>query len=338
MSSPPITTAASGRWTSDPAPLPEQHRHESDAGERGRGHDGAQPLVGACQDGLPERQPVPLELADGAHHHESVQDRDAEERDKAHARRDREREAERVEHRHPAHDRHRDAQVDDRRQADRPERLEQQDEDQDERERHDQQQPGRRRFQVLELAAVVHPVAGRERDLRPDAALHVLDERRQVAPGHVRLDGDEAAALLARDRHRPGLDGDRRQRRERHARAGRRHDRQRLDGGRARPRALGEADDEVEAPLALVDLARDRAADGRLDDLVDGRDGESVAGQRRAVGADDELGRAGRLVTRDARGAGRLLDDGLDLLRERRQLVVALAEELHDHIAAGARR
>ena len=102
----------------------EQHRHEPDGRERGRGHDGAEPLVGAREHGLATWQAVNLELADGAHHHEPVQDRDAEEGNEADARRDRERQAQQVEHRHPAHDRHRDAEVDDRRQAHRPERLE----------------------------------------------------------------------------------------------------------------------------------------------------------------------------------------------------------------------
>ena len=99
----------------------------------------------------------------------------------------------------------------------------------------------------------------------------------------------------------------------------------------------GVPDDDVERPLALVDHARLRPADGRRDEFVDLLDRHADAGERGAVGPDDELREARRLLGRHVGPALGLREDRRDLGGGRVEDVVVLAVHLHGHVAADAR-
>ena len=152
-------------------------------------------------------------------------------------------------------------------------------------------------------AAPADPVAGRQ--LRPAAAtcaLRLGDERAEVAAAHVGRDDDAALAVLAADLVRARRDLDVGHRRQRHEAArARPRGRTRVAAvawrsaaaaGSAAPQrvevgaqVLGQAHDDVEAAVALEDLAGLLAADRGRDDVLHVGHVEAVAGQRRAVRA-----------------------------------------------------
>src|SRR5690606_39823538 len=94
---------------------------------------------------------------------------------------------------------------------------EEQKEAQPDRARNDDREAGRGPLLVLELAAPLDVVAGRELDLLRDPAARLVDEADEVAPGHVRAHDGEALAALAGHRDdavEPGQLRDRLDRRE----------------------------------------------------------------------------------------------------------------------------
>ena len=174
--------------------------------------------------------------------------------------------------------------------------------------------------QVLELAAPGEPGAGRQRaPRRAMRCLRVGDERADVAAAHVGLHDDAPLAVLAADLIRAFVDarpawralsGTKR-------RAGRgavvAGERQRAPAARRRASSstgrcssawrswrarLGQADDDVEAPVALEDLPGGAAADGDGDDVVHVGDGQAVARHGAAVDVDAQHRRAGRPARR----------------------------------------
>ena len=81
VTSPPITTMASGRWISEPGP--EEQRDEAEGGDA-RGHQHrAQAPCGALAHRLMQRDAAFAQLTEIADHDEPVEHRDAEQRDEA---------------------------------------------------------------------------------------------------------------------------------------------------------------------------------------------------------------------------------------------------------------
>ena len=83
--------------------------------------------------------------------------------------------------------------------AERVEREVEQAQDQGQGQRHDDEEPPLGPLQVLELAAPLDRVAGRELHLAADPLLGLLDERADVAAPDVGLDDDPPLAPLALD-------------------------------------------------------------------------------------------------------------------------------------------
>ena len=133
--SPPITTVASGRWTSAPEPC------DSAIGMKPRLATRAVVMTGRSLTSAPSRTAsrtaaaLLAECVDVRHHHDPVQHGHAEERDEAHGRRDAERHAAQEQGEHAAHRGQRDAGEHEQRLPQRVERREEQQEDEEQRER-----------------------------------------------------------------------------------------------------------------------------------------------------------------------------------------------------------
>ena len=97
-----------------------------------------------------------------------------------------------------------------------------------------------------------------------------------------------------------------------------------------------QAHDDVEAAVALEQLAGRLAADRDLDDVLHLADAEPVAGQRLTVELDGEDRQARDLLDLDVAGAPDAADRGLDLLRRALQDVEVVAEDLDADVAAHA--
>ena len=156
---------------------------------------------------------------------------------------------------------------------------------------------------MFELAAPADPVAGRQLDLLGDLLLCLGDEGAEIAPANIRADDDAPLAVLAADLIGAGRCVDLCHRRKRHVthlrqrricpdgahgcglRLGLRlgqGNRKRLDGFDVGAQALGQANDNFEATVALEDVAGFLAANGDLDNRLNIRDADAVARQRRA--------------------------------------------------------
>ena len=149
---PPITTIASGRWISEPGPL------ANSSGTRPIAAMLAVMSTGRSRRCAPRTTisaaaRLALQLVEIRDHHDTVQHRDAEQRDEAHGRRHGQVLPRGQEREHAADERERYVRQHEQRLAQRSEHREQQHEHEPERDRHHQREPRGGPLLVLELPA-----------------------------------------------------------------------------------------------------------------------------------------------------------------------------------------
>ena len=192
------------------------------------------------------------------------------------------------------------------------------------------------RDQLLERAAIVDPVARRYLDLVADALLQVRHETAQITPADIGGDDDAALAILAVDLVRPQRRLDLRnfaQRyrlwRARHPRGGAaglvdvfaaaQRDRQILQRRRVLAQVLGQANDDVEAAIALEQLACDFAAHGSRHGVLHGAGIEAITHQRLPVRCHRQQRQTRGLFEFDVGRTGHGLGNFLDASAHRQQ-------------------
>ena len=155
-------------------------------------------------------------------------------------------------------------------------------------------------------------------------------------PDDVHLDADAPLPVLAADLHGPLLDFDARQLRERQPRASGRVDeqlRERLDRAAVFVR---EPDGHIRHLVLQVDLRHGLAADRRLDQVQHVGRVHAVAGEPLAIDRDGQVGLAGHLLLGQVLDAPHLRQHARHLPRLLLEHAQVVAEQLHDHLRAGA--
>src|SRR5690606_35770273 len=224
---------------------------------------------------------------------------------------------------------------------------EQQAEDEDQGHWYHYCEPLAGRDQLLERAAVVDPVAFGYVHLLPDALLQLFDEATQVAITHVGGDHHPALSILTVDLVGPQQALDLRDLPQRHGPRARptgfqarpvrvRHvgqgDRQILEGGRIDAHLFRQSHHDVEAAVALEQLAGHLATDRSGNGLLHDPRIQAEARKRRAVRDDRQQWQAGCLFGVDVDRALDLPGSRLDLFGHFDQRVQVVTEHLDRHI------
>src|SRR5690606_9028131 len=205
--------------------------------------------------------------------------------------------------------------------------------------------------QLLERAAVVDPVALRHVHLLPDALLQLFDEAAQVAITHVGGHHHPALSVLAVDLVGPQQALDLRDLPQRYGPRGRpawlqarpvrvrnvgQGDRQILKGSRIDTHLFRQPDHDVEAAVALEQLAGNLTTDRGGNGLLHDPRIQAKARQRRTIRDDRQQWQAGRLFGLDVRRAIDLPGNRLDLFGDLDQHVQIIAEHLDRHVRTHA--
>src|SRR5882762_917235 len=261
-------------------------RDETDDGDDPGNDDRAESQRAASHNRVEYAQAISPHLADRGHQHHAVQHAHAEDGDVANGGGDVEVGSREEKRQRAADERKRQVQHDEQRVPDRLEGAEEQDEDDEDDERHDDVEPRQGTLLVFEPprphdAVILGQLHG---------GVHLLhrlrDHAAHVALAHTPFDGNAALAAFALDLTQTLRLRELRELRHRNAFTARRAHRQVLQHHQ-RFAAPGEPHREVEAALALEDLADDAPARGRLDCILNVLNVDAVA--RGGPAVDDDL-------------------------------------------------
>ena len=200
------------------------------------------------------------------------------------------------------------------------------------RERQHDRQAAHGAHLILELAAVVKPVAGGQGDGFVDAGLGIGDDTTQVPAPDVELHHQALLAVFALDDLGALLARNGRDLAEAHllAAGGVQHEVAHALG--IGPVAGRKAQHERIATLSFHELGHVKPAGGRINDIAEVGDGEAVAGELIAAGLDAQFADALGELHLQIGDAGHRADRGLDAVSDFGELGRVVTKDLDGHI------
>jgi hypothetical protein len=272
-----------------------------------------------------------------ADHHDAIEHRLAEQRDEADRRRHAQVNAGQIKRHDAADRRERDVGEHNPGVPDGAERLEQQDEDEEHADRDDEPQSGHRTLLVLEFAAKRGVIAGREPDVARHVPAHLVDDAAHVAAPDEHADRRHPRTGFAADIHTAAPDGYVGDVGQRHSWTRRRVDQDVADRGHVPPILLAQPHCHAIATVAVPDLGPDLASKRRLDDVLDIRDVEPVAGRTAAVDFNLQLRHLAGAIDERARHAADVRDRSQHVIDRGPQSRRVVAEDLDHDLAVDLR-
>ncbi len=211
----------------------------------------------------------------------------------------------------------------------------------------------RRRFELLERAAVLEPVPRRQCHICSHLLARGGDERPEIAIAHIRSDDHATLAVLATDLIRTDRDFDARQLSERHelgqcrfaklvriarhlARCDGQLDRQHRQHGRIRAQRIIEAHEDAEAPISLEQDAGMMTAECGAHDALNFGHRQPVTRQPLAIRIDGEQRQSRHLFHLDVRCAIDAGQHRLDPAADGSELFEIITVDFHCHVRPNA--
>ena len=197
---PPMTTVASGRWTSAPAPVAMAIGTKPRLATSAVISTGRKPSERTFDDRIADGLAFFAELVEVTNHHQAVENGHAAERDETNGGRDAERHPAKPEREDAAGDGERDAGIDHQRLPQTAEGEKDEHEDERQRRGHDDGKARAGFLQVFKLPAELDDIILGEMHLLLDAPLGFADEAFHVAHFKIHHEGGAALAVIAPDR------------------------------------------------------------------------------------------------------------------------------------------
>src|SRR5882672_10582690 len=291
-----------GEWPLDlrADAMGDRGRDETDDGDDPGNDDGAEAQRAAPHNRVEHAQALSPRLADRGHQHDPIQYAHAEDRDVADGRGDVEVGSREEKRQRAADERKRQVQHDEQCVPDRLEGAEEQDEDDEDDERHDDVEPRQSTLLVFEPPRPHDAVLFGQLHGGVHLLHRLRDHAAHVALADTPFDGDAPLAAFALDLAQALRLLELCELRHWNAFTARRAHRQVLEHHQ-RFAAPGEPHREVEAALALEDLADDAPARGPLDRILNVLDVDAVARGGPAVDDDLQLRLADEMVVIEVR-------------------------------------